>query len=168
MNTNRKTFAAVAAALLLGLAPAASQAADQTSQQLMSAYDQALEKGDVEAATAAWARDGVIRGTSACPRDNPCTGRESIRDRFIKPQAAAGLRIEVIDERWQGDTRLRRQEVRSKIISNIGVERIIVNNSHVVRDGAIQTMENDFDLSDPDTAKFRAAMAKAPPAAGTK
>ncbi len=50
----------------------------------------------------------------------------------------------------------------------VGVERIIVNNSQVVRDGAIQTMENDFDLSDPDTAKFHAAMAKAPPVAGTK
>ena len=96
------------------MAAAAALAADPKQDALYAASERAVNSGDADAASAFFAIDGVIRGTRFCPADNPCVGREAVRDRFYQPLVRLGLRLSPLDAKSEGDTLTVRLEARNK------------------------------------------------------
>jgi hypothetical protein len=149
-------------------APAAAFATDATQDALYAAYERAVNRGDTEAASALFAPDGVVRGTRFCPADNPCAGREAVRDRFLKPLAQLGLRLSQLDAKSEGDTLTVRLEARNKAVSNANFARVIIIDRIVVRDGLFRSIDVAYDRSDAETAAFLTSVSSPPAAQAAK
>jgi len=150
------------------MAAAAALAADPKQDALYAAYERAVNSGDADAASAFFAIDGVIRGTRFCPADNPCVGREAVRDRFYKPLVQLGLRLSPLDAKSEGDTLTVRLEARNKAVSNANFSRVIIIDRIVVRDGMFRSIDTGYDRSDIETAQFLASVSMPPPAQAAK
>jgi SnoaL-like domain len=149
-------------------AAAAALAADPKHDAIYAAYERAVNSGDADAASAFFATDGVIRGTRFCPADNPCAGREAVRDRFYRPLVQLGLRLSPLDAKSEGDALTVRLEARNKAVSNANFSRVIIIDRIVIRDGLFDSIDTSYDRSDPETAQFLASVSAPPPAQAAK
>lgn len=143
-------------------------AADPNQDAVYLALVRAINSSDADAASALYATDAVVRGTRFCPADNPCTGREAIRDRLYKPLVQAVHRVSPIDAKSEGDTLTVRFEARNKVVSNANFSRVIVIERFVIRDGMIRSLDIGYDRSDTETAQFLASVSVPPPMQGSK
>jgi len=143
------------AALAVGRpAPVGAQTAETAAVE--SAFKQAFAAQDVEAVMALYAEDAVEVTSFGTFR-----GRAEIRT-FIEAFFAQnpGFSVSYSESAIVLNTAVRRSFFTSDTIKAAGVSRIVAFSTTVVAQGTIASDTGLLDLSDPETARFAALMAR--------
>lgn len=135
------------------LAASAALAADPAHEVWLANDERAFHRGVVDAVVATFTADAVVRGVPECPNDNPCVGREPLRERWIKPLVANNLRMASLDARSEGDTLRARMEARLAPGGVVNAKRVVLLDRFVLRGGQASLKEITFDTSDAETAQ---------------
>ena len=159
MDTNIRTETNRAGALFVGLALVVIAfmllpgrvAAQADPATVVEAFAEAINSGDVDAAVALFAEDGVI--------ENPnrrFVGLAEIRG-DLQAQVDQGINMTNVSVEVSGSSVMVIQEIRQPRIEAFGIERIIRIATFEIRDGKIVSLAAMPDTSDPDTARFVAS-----------
>lgn len=120
-----------------------------------AAWKQAFISGDLDALLATYSDDIVDAEPPATFR-----GKAEVRG-FLNAflQQNPGFSVSFSESAIVLDTAIHRSYLTSDTIKAAGVSRIVIIATKVVYQGKIVTFTGRFDLSDPETARFLAAMA---------
>ncbi len=164
MRLWKGSLVALMLTMLLAVLPAslAVAAADDPATVVQRFFD-ARNRGDVDATLALVTDDFRFVGGPDCTPATPCVGvaaqRADLRD-FI----AHHIQVIIVGvPQVSGTTVKVRVEARGDPIRAAGVERLVENETAVVRDGKIASLIGTPDTSDAQTARF---LASPPPAQG--
>ena len=131
------------------IAAAIEEPADPVA--VVEAFVAAMNSGDVDAAVALFAEDGVI--------DLPnktFAGLTEIRG-DLQETVDNGVNITIVSVEVSGSSVTTTQEIRNPQIEAFGIDRIIRIATFEVRDGKIVSLAQMPDTSDPDTLRFQQA-----------
>ncbi len=148
---NRFTILAVLFFSILTVTPGRAVGQDDPVA-IIQKYTDARARGDVDAALALWADDGVIDGGFGC-RKSPCVGKAAIRKR-IERLAKSKSKPTINAIYPSGNVVTVRQEVRHRLTRKAGLERLINWNIYEVKGGKIVSKRVLRERTDPQTARY--------------
>lgn len=152
-------LAAFSLCLTALLATVGGVSAQEDPAELLRQYVQRLNQGDVDGVVALFAEDAVLEAMGEgglCP-GGECVGRAAIR-RVIQTRVADRHHHTVGAVEVEVATATGRNEVRSGMVTAVGIERTIRLETVEVRDGQIVRYGMQLDLSDPETARLAELM----------
>ena len=165
MQTYRLIAQSALSLALLASLPMARAGANDDMLTLVSNLQAAVNRGDVAAAMAVYGDDIRLQGAQQCTPASPCVGREQVRSRFIEPITAQKLQMTTLAVQGNSETVLVRDELRSDLFRERGVDRLIIWVEFKLRDGKIVSQAIRYDLSDPISAAYFAKWVPAAPVA---
>jgi ketosteroid isomerase-like protein len=136
---------------ILTVAPTMAVAQDDALSVLLN-HRAARARGDLDAALALWADDGVIDGGGGCTI-SPCIGKAAIR-KSIERKAKAQASFTVTATYPSGSVVTQRGEVRHNRTRKAGIDRVIRWRIYVIRGGKIVSQSVFVDRTDPQTVRY--------------
>ena len=147
----RFTILAVLFVSILTVTPGRAIAQDDPVA-IIQKYTDARARGDLDAALALWADDGIIDGGFGC-RKSPCVGKAAIRKR-VERLAKSKAKPTLVATYPSGSVVTVRQEVRHRNTPKAGVERVINWIIYEVKGGKIVSKRVLRERTDPQTARY--------------
>ena len=153
--------AALGLGLLLGLPlGAGAQGTDPaaTTRALFERFIDTRNRGDLAGLLALVTDDVRFVGGPECPPPAPCLGTEALQREF-RSYTQAQVRVTVVGPPQVSGTTLRaRVEASGAAQRAVGVDRAISDVTVEVRDGKVASWIGILDASDPQTARWQAAL----------
>lgn len=146
--------------LLMSAATAAAQAPGDP-ERLLREFDRLYLAGQADAATALFTDDAVVD----LGPNGTVVGKEAIRSALRRLIAGHPSRT-MTALTASGNRAVARFDVQNDATRRAGVPRILYSETIEVRDGKIALHRTEFDISDPDTARFLAFLRSQGPAPG--
>jgi hypothetical protein len=117
-------------------------------------YEDAFNRGQIDAALEQFTDDAVVIAGPACTAKAPCIGKPAIREGLFVRFVAVKLGIKVREVAWDGETLRTRVELTSDPITKAGLGRIVGSDSIQFRDGKIASLVYQPDLRDGPTFRW--------------
>ncbi len=136
---------------ILAVSPTMALAQDDPVTIIQKNYD-ARARGDLKAALAFWADDGVLDGPGICSK-SPCVGKAAIRKHF-ETMVKHGAKTTLVATYPSGNVVTTRYEVRHPHSREAGVERLISWSIFEVKGGKIVSQRTLRERTDPQTARY--------------
>jgi len=150
----------IAVSVMLFASITAAQAQTTDAGAVYRQFQEAINRGEVDAAAALLTDDATWLRPPAC-RPDPCMGKPRIRQEILRQIGDHNQATAFSAETREG-TVVVRYELRSDATRMLGFERRIILDTVTVRDGKIRSIVYGADMSDSQTAAFEAATAPAP------
>lgn len=157
---NRPASHAARCALLAAVAaatgtPALAAASDDTAAVLAYVrYEDAFNRGQVDAALEQFTDDALVIAGPGCPPEAPCIGKAAIREGLLARFVAAGIGVRIREIAFDGTHLRTRVEVSTEAIRKAGHARIIGNDNLEFRNGRIASLVFVLDRSDGQTLRW--------------
>lgn len=156
-------FAALGSAASALGGPAAAAPDDMLPLVRFVAYEDALNRGQVDLALEQFADDATVVAGSMCTADKPCVGKAAIRAGMLERLIALNIGARVREIHADGERLRTRMEVTHDLVRRQGVARIVVTDTIEFRNGKISSFVAKPDTSDPETARYMQLTAQPQP-----
>jgi hypothetical protein len=151
-----RKFTCISATSIIVLGSIVARAQNVDVGALYRQFQEAINRGDADAAIALLADDATwLRGTC---QPNPCAGTPRLRQEIVR-QIGDHNQASAFSTDAGGGAVVVRYELRSDFGRKKGVERRIQLDTVTAQDGKIRSIVTKLDMSDPETKTFAGAAA---------
>jgi limonene-1,2-epoxide hydrolase len=152
-------FAVAAIALLAtaALAPAKSFAQESNPESVVRGMLAAFDDGDINQVASYFSDDATASAPGFCRPSGVCNSKAEILA-ATSAEIAERVRSEILSLSVNGDTVNVRISEAAPAFSEFGIERVLIDLVFTVTNGKITHFDDQLDRSDPQTAKFVAAL----------
>jgi len=147
--------AAPLAALAL-LAPLPAAAAPDDAQPVLAyvRYEDAFNRGQIDAALDQFTDDALVIGGGGCAPQAPCVGKAAIRDGLLARYVAQNFAVRIREVHFDGQYLRSKVEISFDAVRKLGFARLVGNDNVEFRGGKIASLIHVGDRSDGQTLRF--------------
>ena len=131
--------------------PAKAQEADPA--ELFQQFVDALNAGDIDGILAVFADDAEVSGATFACIFIPCVGLDAIQ-RFAEGEVLTNVNFTIISSETSDSTVTGQMEKTADVTEAAGVDRVIISFTAEVTDGAITSLNLEFDHDDEETFAY--------------
>ena len=144
--------------------PAAAAPDDMLPMVRFVAYEDALNRGQVDLALEQFTDDATVVAGSMCTADKPCVGKAAVRAGLLERFIGLNIGVRMREVQSDGERLRTRMEVTHDLVRRQGVARVVVTDTIEFRNGKISSLVVKPDTSDPETARYLQLIAQPQPA----
>lgn len=149
--------------LLTALAgPAAAAPDDALAVLSYVRYEDAFNRGQIDAALEQFTDDAIVIAGPACTAETPCIGKAAIREGLLARFTAVGIAVRIREIQFDGTHLRTRVEISTEPIRKAGYTRVVGNDNLEFRNGRIASLIFVLDRSDGQTLRWLTPPAKKP------
>jgi hypothetical protein len=146
------SFLVLSASVLGG--PASAAPDDMLPMVRFVAYEDAMNRGQVDLALEQFTDDATVVAGAMCPADKPCAGKAAIRAGLMERFIGLHIGVRMLEVHSDGQRLRTRMEVTHDGIRRLGIARIVVTDTIEFQNGKISSLVAKADTTDAETARF--------------
>ncbi len=156
-KTRRLACCVAAAGVMQALAPQTTAAfGDESPIKSYYYFVHEISMGRIDEALEQFSDDATVVAGALCTPQAPCRGKAAIRERYIAELVARGRGAPVSDQRFDGRCLRTHGEITYVMEPGRGMLRLVGGHVFEFRDGRIASIDYEFDVNDPVTARYLA------------